>query len=51
MVSLSSSPEEKAAADGYWRWMLTEIAVKGEFAKRGKIFLAEMDSHMKHTEL
>jgi len=51
LISLDSSPEEKAEADGYWRWLLTQISTKGEFENRGSTFLAEMDSENKHVEL
>jgi len=51
LISLASSPVEKAEADGYWRWLLTQISTKGEFENRGRTFLAEMDSESKHVEL
>jgi len=52
LVPLSMTSEEKAGADGYWRWILREISTKGEFGKRARTFLAEMDGHnTEHLEL
>jgi len=52
LVPLSLTSEEKADADGYWRWILRELSTKGEYGNRAGVFLAEMDEpNTQHLEL